>query len=289
MTFADGSAVTTDLLVGADGAWSKVRPLLSGATPDVRRHHLRRDLPVRRRPAPPRGGRGGRRRLLDARAAPGKGILGHREAGGRPARLRRAEPAAGRGSPAIDFTDPAAAAGRVAAEFDGWAPELTALITDADTAPVPRTIHTLPVDHRWDRVPGVTLLGDAAHLMPPSGEGANLAMLDGAELGRALAAHPGDVEAALDAYERGLFTRSAAAYADAGRLQQVLFGAGSPHDLVDMFTAPGGPGGSAAEGARAGAGHLKALHDPGERADAGDPALDGHARAADGVDPVADR
>jgi hypothetical protein len=39
-----------------------------------------------------------------------------------------------------------------AAEFSGWAPELTALITDGETAPVPRMIYTLPDAHRWDRV-----------------------------------------------------------------------------------------------------------------------------------------
>ncbi|MFC7307267.1 FAD-dependent oxidoreductase [Streptomyces monticola] len=84
----------------------------------------------------------------------------------------------------IDFTDPATAAARIAREFEGWAPELTVLITGGDTAPVLRPLNTLPAGHRWDRVPGVTLLGDAAHLMIPSCEGANLAMYDGAELGK---------------------------------------------------------------------------------------------------------
>jgi 2-polyprenyl-6-methoxyphenol hydroxylase-like FAD-dependent oxidoreductase len=55
----------------------------------------------------------------------------------------------------------------------------------------------------------VTLLGNAAHLTAPSGEGANLAMFDGAELGKALAANPDDIQAALLAYEKDLFPSSA--------------------------------------------------------------------------------
>lgn len=136
---------------------------------------------------------------------------------------------------AIDFTDTAAASARVAAEFDGWAPHLTALITDGTTAPVARMIHTLPDGHRWDRVPGVTLLGDAAHLMPPSGDGANLAMFDGAELGKAIARYPDDVEAALAAYEKELFARSDAFYADAHEILDLCLGERAPQSLVDFL------------------------------------------------------
>ena len=135
---------------------------------------------------------------------------------------------------AIDFTDPAAAAARIAREFEGWAPEITALITDGDTAPVLRPHYTLPFGHRWDRVPGVTLVCDAAHLTVPNGEGANLAMLDGAELGKALAAHPDDVEAALAEYEQAMFTRGATPLDEAFLLES-MFGDDLPQGLLDMF------------------------------------------------------
>ncbi len=234
LTFADGSAVTTSLLVGADGAWSRVRPLLSAATPEYAGatfvETYLRDADGRHPATAEVVGHGAMYALT-----PGKGIVAHREAGDilhtYVELLRPAEWVAG-----IDFTDAATATARVAAEFDGWAPELTALITDGETAPVPRMIYTLPTGHRWDRGPGVTLLGDAAHLMPPAGEGANLAMLDGAELGQAIAAHPGDIEAALAGYEQTMFARTEAEYADAEEILDLCLGDRAPFGLIGFLT-----------------------------------------------------
>ena len=218
VTFADGTTVATSLLAGADGAWSRIRPLLSAAKPQYTGTSFIETY------------------LYDADArhpasAPGKGIQAHREPGGvLHTYVALSKPA--EWIDAIDFTDAGAATARVAAEFSGWATELTALITDGETAPVLRALHTLPADHRWDRVPGVTLLGDAAHLMPPSGEGANLAMYDGSELGTAIAAQPNDLEAALARYEEAMFTRSAAEAAEATRLITIMFGDDAPRSFV---------------------------------------------------------
>lgn len=234
VSFADGSTTTSKLLVGADGAWSKIRPLLVDAAPeyfgivfvetylfDADTHHAAAAAAV---------GPGVMYALT-----PGQGIVAHREAGNilhtyvvltRP--LSWVE--------GINFTDAPAASARVAAEFAGWSPALLALITEGETAPTPRPIFSLPVDVRWERVPGVTLIGDAAHLMPPSGEGANLAMLDAAELGEAIAAHPGDPEAALAAYEAAMFPRSTQEAGEARVMQELCFGERAPWGLLDLMS-----------------------------------------------------
>jgi 2-polyprenyl-6-methoxyphenol hydroxylase-like FAD-dependent oxidoreductase len=232
VTFADGHTVVTSVLVGADGAWSRVRPLLSTATPEYTGQSVVETYLFdagTRHPAAAKAVGGG---MLIA-PSPGREIFAHREKDDTlHAYVGLAEPQ--NWFAAIDFADAATATARIAQEFDGWAPELTALITNSDTAPVLRPLYALPTGHRWDRVPGVTLLGDAAHLTAPNGEGANLAMLDGAELATALAAHPDDIETALTEYEQAMFPRSAETAT--GEMPGIDSADNTAHGLINMFT-----------------------------------------------------
>ncbi|MEU5607613.1 NAD(P)/FAD-dependent oxidoreductase [Streptomyces sparsogenes] len=235
VTFAGGDTVVTGLLVGADGAWSRVRPLLSTATPEYIGHSVVETYLFdadTRHPAAAKAVGGG---MLIA-PMPGRAIFAHREKNDTlHAYVGIAEPQDW--FAAIDFADAATATARIAQEFDGWAPELTALITDTDLPPVLRPLYALPAGHRWDRVPGVTLLGDAAHLAAPNGEGANLAMLDGAELGEALAAHPDDIETALTEYEQAMFLRSAETVTD--EMPGIDSARNTAQGLIDWFTEKG--------------------------------------------------
>lgn len=236
LTFTNGESVTTDLLVGADGAWSKVRPLLSDAKPVyvgttfIETYLADADT---RHPASAAAVGGGSFFAM----APGKGIFAHREPDG----LIHTYVAVRQPMDWVEANDQVDSLAHVAREFDGWDAALTALITDGDTTAVFRPIHALPATHRWARVPGVTLIGDAAHVMAPAGDGANLAMVDGAELGEAIAnafadaTAAGDLDAALSAFEERMFTRSAAAAVGAVEVLEACLGDEAPHSLVSFL------------------------------------------------------
>nr|WP_269128932.1 FAD-dependent monooxygenase [Nonomuraea sp. K271] len=84
-------------------------------------------------------------------------------------------------------------------------------------------------------MPGVTLVGDAAHLMSPfAGENANLAMHDGADLASKLVEQP-DIEVALPGYEERLFLRGSDAAGRSAKNLQIFFGREAPQSVVTLF------------------------------------------------------
>lgn len=111
---------------------------------------------------------------------------------------------------------------------------------------------TVPVGHRWAPRAGITLVGDAAHVMSPfAGEGANIAMHDGALLARHLldtddfgdsagSGDPDDRDGAVAAYEADMFVRAERAVAESARnLDVVMHDPEAPRQLAALMAAEG--------------------------------------------------
>ncbi|MET8231649.1 FAD-dependent monooxygenase [Micromonospora sp. NPDC005298] len=227
LTFQEGHRGDCDILVGADGARSIVRPLLVDVelspvstvveltVSDVdRRHPGLADLV-----GPGNLWAVGVNQILSAQRL-GDGALRvgiSLRAGDHPIDSLRGKRAL------LDI-------------FAGWDPRLTALIEAADSPPTPRLIEATPVGTRWSARPGVTLVGDAAHLMPPVGEGANQAMLDAAELAVQLAADPADPDSAIRSYEDAMFARIHPIAEMSARVQAMMLSPTAAQDIVRFFT-----------------------------------------------------
>jgi len=203
--FADGRPETFDLVVGADGAWSRTRPAVSSVTPHytgVTSFETSLDDVDTRHPDLARLIGDGSVGVYGVN----RGLVAQRNSGGHVkvyARFR---------APLdwhtnLDLADVEAVRSSLLALFDGWAAPVLDLLRHG-TAFVHRPLFVLPVSHTWTHVLGVTLLGDAAHLMPPLGAGANLAMLEGAELAESIATGPADLDETVRAFEEQMWARA---------------------------------------------------------------------------------
>ncbi|MFM9448914.1 FAD-dependent oxidoreductase [Streptomyces acidiscabies] len=201
--FADGRHETYDLIVGADGAWSRTRPAVSPVTPYYT-GVTSVETSLDNAPADD-----DLARLIGdgSLAAYGvnRSLVAQRNSAGQVkvyAKFRAPEDWHAH----LDPSDTESLRTALLALFSGWSPSLLDLLRRGTTF-THRPFHALPVSHTWPHTPGVTLLGDAAHLMPPLGAGANLAMLEGAELAESLMTD--DLDSAVRAFELRMGERAA--------------------------------------------------------------------------------
>ncbi|TVY39609.1 Monooxygenase asqM, partial [Lachnellula cervina] len=109
-----------------------------------------------------------------------------------------------------------------------------------------KPLYMLPPTHNtWTHTPGLTLVGDAAHLMTPfAGEGVNCAMLDALELSKAIIAshaHGGDLDKGVEGFERRMWRRNRAIAEDThGNLKLIFHDERAPEGIVRDFESHGG-------------------------------------------------
>lgn len=131
--------------------------------------------------------------------------------------------------------------------YKGWNEQLLNFIRDADDGSmVIRAVYSLPlpfISNAWvwpSAANRVTLLGDAAHLMSPfAGEGVNLAMLDASELAQSILSIQSkpEIPKALRKYESRMKRRAHSAAKESARNLNVFFGENAAHELADVFAA----------------------------------------------------
>jgi 2-polyprenyl-6-methoxyphenol hydroxylase-like FAD-dependent oxidoreductase len=207
LLFENATAGPFDLVVGADGAWSKVRPLLSSYMPQYTGLTIIEfgidDIDARYPSLSQLVGHGN----LAAYGDDAKALIAQRNANAHVrvyAAMRMPE---GWAPQHFNFSTPGQVREKFLSLYSDWASELKDLIRFSNDRIQSLPLYALPVGHRWPNRTGITLLGDAAHLMSPyGGSGVNNAMRDAAELGRLLS-ESDDWREGVRIYELEMFER----------------------------------------------------------------------------------
>jgi 2-polyprenyl-6-methoxyphenol hydroxylase-like FAD-dependent oxidoreductase len=239
VVFSNGIVEVVDVVVGADGAWSKVRNILSSQKPvytglssaDLRISKLSQGESMERMV-----GKGSMLALSDNKA-----IIAQRTTSGNLtvyATLR--VDATWSETSSVATSPPDKQISQLLAYFNDWNDDLLQFIRCCDRDKIIlRPIYALPVGFRWTHMSGVTLIGDAAHVMSPyAGEGVNLAMADAADLAEAIVAGR---YFALATFEEEMWTRAEEAARESAENLEVFFGDDAAEKVAEIFKSHGPP------------------------------------------------
>ncbi|AVH73275.1 FAD-dependent oxidoreductase [Nostoc sp. 'Lobaria pulmonaria (5183) cyanobiont'] len=210
LEFKEQASVTADLIVGADGIGSRVRPYLTPIRPQyfgltmlaaVIRKELWRDSE------------------LSELLGEGSMLV---SGGGQTIWVQRCAHDLIRlyfsmaiaedwpKSQGFTLDDTKAVLKFVTAAYHDWSPNLITMMTQVEGSFERWPLYVMPPDHRWTTQPGLTMVGDASHVMPPfTGKGVNLALLDALELADSLMVDPAaSVTAAVETFETRMQERT---------------------------------------------------------------------------------
>ena len=237
--FASGRTAIADIAIGSDGANSRLREIVTPIRPEYVGVSLVEGLiPAAQQTVPELwellGGSAlialGAERTLGMGSKPDGSVLlyaGQKTDGDN---ARRGLEAA---------SEPEERVAWFHAYFKGWSELWDPLFRQA-VSTVWRPLLVCPADQHWESKPNVTLIGDAAHVMPPyAGEGVNMAMLDALVLSRLLLSED-TPSAAIAAYEKEMFTRMREITADTMTNTEMFYAPDAADRVVALFRSFGG-------------------------------------------------
>lgn len=209
--FKNGQSVTADIVIAADGANSKIRPYVTPIKPVYSGVTCMEGLVYQSETSCP-----GMHQLLKNGKifafGDEKSIIVSSKGDGSLAFYTGCKKDEFWGKESgIDFSDKTQVVSWFKEEYAGWDNQWLELFENASSGLILRPQYCVPLDQTWEAQSNLTLLGDAAHLMPPyAGEGVNMAMLDALELSRCLLSNDfADTLAAIAFYEQQMRKRSA--------------------------------------------------------------------------------
>ncbi|KAH8897171.1 FAD/NAD(P)-binding domain-containing protein [Thozetella sp. PMI_491] len=248
-----------DMVVGADGAWSKVRPLVTEAQPHYAGLHLItvtvREITNKYPHLAKLVGSGS-----FAALGTGHNVVSQRGPidSSRIYIMLSIDDEHFATTSGLAGKSPASAKEKLLSDdalLGTWGTpikELVAVACDEEEADHPgealdiRALYELPDDYVWNNSTSVTLIGDAAHLMRPNGEGVNLAMQDALLLSRAVGdayeASGNDVKffqstlgPMLREYETALAARAKEEAEGTRHLSKIMYGEDAANSMATLF------------------------------------------------------
>jgi len=137
----------------------------------------------------------------------------------------------------LDYNDQTQLLSWFKTAYPGWSGIWYEIFENAATPFIPRLIYCMPLNQTWEGLPNVTMLGDAAHVMPPfAGEGANMAMLDALELSECLTDDKyNTLQEAISIYEINMRYRASIAAKESLENGERMHSEGALNMMLNMF------------------------------------------------------